>query len=462
MTAFFVACCALAAVSQSAHALDIKVDIDSRRVSGSDTSEAITTQSGYTSWDLTNVAANGTTLTTSGVTFEIFGLAGANQSRNRGVGGGGSGALNDALTDFVYNEGAAGRSVGLRISGLPVGIYAMQSWHYDSFSTVITTANFTQVEVQTQGVAGSTVIYADMVPFSTSPISFLLPVTAPGQVKEVIFREDDVATAADAQDQNRARLNAFTIATPVELTLEINSATGAARIINNEATNFDLSYYEVRSVAGSLVPNKWTNLDSTEGPADVTGNGWDPSPNVGVKLLNEARLIGKNVIAPGQSETLGIPFTVGGAQDLLFFYAGPNDTSLRMGSVKYVNTGGSITGDYNNNGVVDAADYVLWRNGGPLQNEGRSTNVVDSGDYYLWRARYGASTASTGATLADGGSVPEPANLGIALVGLIIAGAVRRRSNVNSAGSCHVVSPLCCVRRRSGAARGRVATSFGR
>src|SRR3954468_9066969 len=29
----------------------------------------------------------------------------------------------------------------------------------------------------------------------------------------------------------------------------------------------------------------------------------------------------------------------------------------------------SVQGDYNNNGVVDAADYVLWRNGGPLQNE---------------------------------------------------------------------------------------------
>ena len=28
-----------------------------------------------------------------------------------------------------------------------------------------------------------------------------------------------------------------------------------------------------------------------------------------------------------------------------------------------------VPGDFNNNGVVDAADYVLWRKGGPLQNE---------------------------------------------------------------------------------------------
>ena len=28
-----------------------------------------------------------------------------------------------------------------------------------------------------------------------------------------------------------------------------------------------------------------------------------------------------------------------------------------------------VSGDYNGNGVVDMADYVLWRNGGPLQND---------------------------------------------------------------------------------------------
>jgi hypothetical protein len=30
----------------------------------------------------------------------------------------------------------------------------------------------------------------------------------------------------------------------------------------------------------------------------------------------------------------------------------------------------AVNGDFNNNGVVDAADYVLWRDGRPLQNEG--------------------------------------------------------------------------------------------
>ena len=44
-------------------------------------------------------------------------------------------------------------------------------------------------------------------------------------------------------------------------------------------------------------------------------------------------------------------------------------------------------GDYNNNGAVDAADYVVWRDGGPLQNETASIGTVDQADYDEWRRR---------------------------------------------------------------------------
>ena len=48
-----------------------------------------------------------------------------------------------------------------------------------------------------------------------------------------------------------------------------------------------------------------------------------------------------------------------------------------------------VAGDYNNNGKVDAADYVLWRNGGPLQNEVDAPGTVNGADYTAWRARFG-------------------------------------------------------------------------
>jgi hypothetical protein len=409
----------LLAAASPAPALDIKLDIDSRRIGSSDTSGVITTQSGFTSWDLTNIPTGGTSTTVDSITFEIFGLVGGNQSRTRGTGGGGGGTLNNALTDFVFSEGAQGRFVGLRISNLPVGVYALQSWHYDSLPVVISRENFTQVDVQTQNVAGSAVTYADMAPFSTTALQYLLHVSSPGEVKEVIFREDDAPTVTDPLDENRSRLNAFTLRSLSELTLEINTTTGAMRIVNNESTNFDLKFYEIRSLAGSLKPDSWLSLDDTDASPDIAGLGWDESPHIGPKLLNEVRLQQTNTLAPGKFEALGEAFNTANPRDVLFFYGGPGDATLRMGAVQYVSGASALAGDYNDDGIVDGADYVLWRKGGPLANEGRSTGVTDQADYHFWRLRYGASTAVPSGTALRNESVPEP-GYGLLLTGLII------------------------------------------
>ena len=58
----------------------------------------------------------------------------------------------------------------------------------------------------------------------------------------------------------------------------------------------------------------------------------------------------------------------------------------------------ALPGDYNENGTVDAADYVLWRNGGPLQNEVDTPGVVNAADYTAWRTRFGNSGSGAGAT----------------------------------------------------------------
>jgi hypothetical protein len=64
------------------------------------------------------------------------------------------------------------------------------------------------------------------------------------------------------------------------------------------------------------------------------------------------------------------------------------------------------TGDYNRNGIVDAADYVVWRktDGTPVAPgsgaDGDGDGMVDQDDYDLWRANFG-----------NGGGIvfPEPA-----------------------------------------------------
>jgi hypothetical protein len=64
-----------------------------------------------------------------------------------------------------------------------------------------------------------------------------------------------------------------------------------------------------------------------------------------------------------------------------------------------------LAGDYNNDGFVNGADYVLWRNGGPLQNETASIGFVSQLDYSTWRSNFGNTTGS-GANY--GAAVPEP------------------------------------------------------
>ncbi len=72
-----------------------------------------------------------------------------------------------------------------------------------------------------------------------------------------------------------------------------------------------------------------------------------------------------------------------------------------------------LAGDYNDDGVVDAADYVVWRNAiessVSLPNETASPGVIDAADYTAWRANFGA--ALSGNSPVAGVPIPEPTGL---------------------------------------------------
>jgi PEP-CTERM motif len=87
-----------------------------------------------------------------------------------------------------------------------------------------------------------------------------------------------------------------------------------------------------------------------------------------------------------------------------------NLTSLTLTAV--------LPGDYNENGVVDAADYVVWR----------KTDGFPQG-YDVWRSHFG-QTAGSGAAIRTNVAVPEPATLAVLLVGMLAAYA--RRSTLVS------------------------------
>ena len=76
-------------------------------------------------------------------------------------------------------------------------------------------------------------------------------------------------------------------------------------------------------------------------------------------------------------------------------------------STPFVDT---LAGDFNTNGVVDAADYAAWRNG-----------AANPQDYNTWKANFGAGATASGLGLGAGtnaAAVPEPAGLVVVLITL--------------------------------------------
>ncbi|HEY4233673.1 MAG TPA: glycosyl hydrolase 53 family protein [Lacipirellulaceae bacterium] len=93
-------------------------------------------------------------------------------------------------------------------------------------------------------------------------------------------------------------------------------------------------------------------------------------------------------------------------------------------------------GDYNRDGVVDAADFTVWRdtlgsttnllaNG---DNTGASQGVIDQADYNYWLAHFAGVASSSGAGAASTTSVPEPSTWLLALGAVAILGGTRRYS----------------------------------
>jgi hypothetical protein len=77
-----------------------------------------------------------------------------------------------------------------------------------------------------------------------------------------------------------------------------------------------------------------------------------------------------------------------------------------------------LDGDYNQDGVVDQADYVAW-----AKDPGA---FGGAGGYDTWRENFGASSPGAG---GGNGAVPEPTSMLLMLVGLVPFFACRKRAN---------------------------------
>jgi hypothetical protein len=128
--------------------------------------------------------------------------------------------------------------------------------------------------------------------------------------------------------------------------------------------------------------------------AFITNGGGDYLSN---QFLGEAGLAGAN--------NLGGPGDPGGT---------PLFDASKFGGNQYFTV--PIAGDFNHDGLVNTADYVLWRK-------------VDGSNesYAIWRAKYGnAAGSGTGGGLSAGG-VPEAGSFALAMVAIGLLGTFGRR-----------------------------------
>jgi hypothetical protein len=89
-----------------------------------------------------------------------------------------------------------------------------------------------------------------------------------------------------------------------------------------------------------------------------------------------------------------------------------------------------LAGDFNNDGKVDAGDYVIWRKNNNtnnvLPNDGGLGTPINSSHYTLWRNNFGKPPGAGSGI--SGGAVPEPSStLLIVMAMFATVGGARRR-----------------------------------
>ncbi len=177
---------------------------------------------------------------------------------------------------------------------------------------------------------------------------------------------------------------------------------GATGILEIELQETGLNDYDRMSLTG---------IAQLDGQLDVSLiGGFVPALNDTFTIITAASVLGSFAVEDFSAAPLG----AGLAWDVTY-----NGTNVQLAVIEAPI---GLPGDFNNDGVVNLADYSTWRDNlgaadeSLLAGNGDGLNGVDQGDYDLWKSNFGATAASLEVAsmlrLGPNGSsaVPEPNN----------------------------------------------------
>jgi hypothetical protein len=222
------------------------------------------------------------------------------------------------------------------------------------------------------------------------------------------------------------------------LTLELYPLTGELRLLNDTNAPIPFVYYEINSPSGGLnsAANVWTSIS---GHYDASGNGFiDPVNNWTTLPFGTTKLAEGAVHGPGGSlpayRSIGLGYVwnpnVATAASIVPTFLEPgNDNPIPIEKMV------AVDGDYDTNLVVNQQDYSIWSilfgNTTHPKADGNHNGIVDAADYTVWRDHVGASALADGLGSLSAAAVPEPTCmlLGIAGIGGVTGyQLVRRRT----------------------------------
>jgi hypothetical protein len=191
------------------------------------------------------------------------------------------------------------------------------------------------------------------------------------------------------------------------LVVFVDPITGNAVLKNNSQFNVGIEAYTITSDSGSLLyqNGNWSSL-ADQGAA---GGDWQEADVSGGRV-SELKYSSYYQFVKGASLSLGHLFnTSGNHQDLQFqFFLHEGDETLN-GIVVY-----QIPGDFNNDGIVNTGDYIVWRTG--------LGTTYTASDFDVWRAHFGMALSGLGSGSGASSAmaaVPEPQSLALLCIAII-------------------------------------------